>query len=303
MSRFARLITPLLIMTTTTPALATGSDAMDDDSATYVQEVDAWHQDREERLRQPGSWLTLVGLIALSDGTQRLGCGSTAELQIAAECEPWIGDVVTDTTGVRFVAHAAVTHDGQPVEEIQLAADTTGNPTVLECGTISFFLIERHDRPYLRVKDSAVELLTHFPGIDRWPVDPAWRVQAQWVAYEKPQMHLLPDVLGVPTEQMVAGEARFTLAGQECVLFPNEAGDDGLFWVFGDATNGLTSYGGGRFLYSDPPAEDGTVILDFNRAYNPPCVFTPYATCPLPAEGNTLDLEVTAGEQMFGAAH
>ena len=269
----------------------------------YVEEIDTWHADRIDRLTQPGSWLTLIGLISLPEGRSSFGTGEDMDLRVEAEGPPHIGDVVVEAEAVRFIAVAEVTRDDAPVGEIELAPDTTGAPTVLETGSISFYLILRHGQPYLRVKDSAAPLLAEFAGIARWPVDEAWRIDARWIDYDEPVTRELPDVLGVAEEAQVTGEARFTVAGTEYALFPNSVGDDWMFFVFGDATNGVESYGAGRFLYTGLPDEDGRLVLDFNRSYNPPCVFTPYATCPLPADDNVLDLEIPAGEKMFGEMH
>jgi uncharacterized protein (DUF1684 family) len=271
--------------------------------AGYVSEIDEWHAGRIERLKQPGSWLTLIGLIALPEGRSSFGTGEDADLRVDADVSAHIGDVIVESSEVRFVAVAAVTHDGDPVDEIRLAADVSGDPTILEVGSVSFYLIIRHERPYLRVKDSAAPLLSGFQGIDRWPVDEEWRVEAQWVEYDTPQVRQFPDVLGVAAEAEVSGEARFTMGGNEYTLYPNSIGDDWMYFVYGDATNGMESYGAGRFLYTDLPDADGKLVIDFNRSYNPPCVFTPFATCPLPADDNVLELEVTAGEKMFGDMH
>jgi uncharacterized protein (DUF1684 family) len=272
-------------------------------ASEYTDEVDAWHAGRIERLRQPDGWLSLVGLISLPEGRSSFGTAEGMDLRLDAPGPAHIGDVVVDGTTVRFTAAADVTHDDAAVEEMELAADVTGDPTILSTGSLSFYLILRHDRPYFRVRDAEAPLLAEFDGIERWPVDEAWRIRARWVEYDEPQIRHFPDVLGVAEPAEVEGEARFTVGGTEYALFPNSASDTGMFFVFGDATNGLETYGGGRFLYTAPPAEDGTIVLDFNRSYNPPCVFTPYATCPLPADGNFLDLEITAGEKMFGEAH
>lgn len=289
----------LFLVALTVPTTAPGGSG----EAEHVAAVETWHAGRVERLRQPDGWLSLVGLVALPEGRSSFGTGAEADLRLDATGPELIGEVAVDGTRVEFTAVAEVTHGGEPVGTLELAPDLGGDPTVLRTGSLSFYLILRHDRPYLRVRDAQAPLLEHFEGIERWPVDPDWRITARWVQYDTPRVCQFPDVLGVATEAEVPGEARFTVDGEEYVLFPNSVGEESMFWVFGDATNGLSTYGGGRFLYGDPPTADGTVVLDFNRAYNPPCVFTPYATCPLPADGNVLDLEVPAGEKMWGEAH
>ncbi|RKZ14878.1 DUF1684 domain-containing protein [bacterium] len=292
----AFLILLLIFICAAAPGLAT-------EQADYVAGVDEWHAGRIERLHRSDGWLTLVGLIALPEGRSSFGCGEAVDLRISANAAAHIGDLVIDGKQVRFIAAAQVTLGGEAIGEIELAADNTGEPTVLHSGSVSFYLIRRHGRPYLRVKDASAELLQTFEGIDRWPVDESWKVVATWELYKTPQKRSFPNVLGQATETEVAGEARFTHDGQEFALYPNSTSDDSWFWVFGDATNGMESYGAGRFLYTDGPDTNGHIVLDFNRSYNPPCVFTPFATCPLPSEGNNLDLRITAGEKMFGTSH
>lgn len=269
----------------------------------YADEIDNWHAGRIDRLKQPGSWLTLVGLIALPEGRSSLGTGEGMDLRIEAEGPTHIGDLIVNGMNVEFVAVSEVSLGDEAVQSIALASDITGSPTILDCGTLSFYLIERHERPYLRVKDSNSPLLQEFAGIERWPVDESWQIEAQWVEYETPKKRLFPDVLGAAEETDSPGEVHFAVNGTEYVLYPAGIGEDYMFWVFGDATNGIESYGAGRFLYTDAPDDEGRLILDFNRSYNPPCVFTPFATCPLPAVGNTVDLEITAGEKMFAGSH
>lgn len=290
-----KFVIPIILLALALPAPACADD--------YTDGIDAWHAGRIERLQQPGSWLTLVGLFALPEGRSTIGTSTEADLHLDTAGPPHIGDIVLTGLTAMFIANAPSTHEGEPVYETELAADTTGAPTVIETGSISFYLIVRHGRPYLRVKDANAPLRMHFEGIERWPVDESWRIEARWVEYDEPQVRVFPDVLGVAEEAEVTGEARFTIDGTDYVLYPNSVGDDWMYWVFGDTTNGIETYGGGRFYYSDLPDEEGRLILDFNRCYNPPCVFTPYATCPLPADDNVLDLEITAGEKMWGAAH
>ena len=290
-----RLFSLLVLLTLAAPVTAADTD--------YASGIDEWHAGRIERLKRPGSWLALVGLMALPEGRSSLGTGEDMDLRIEAEGPAHIGDLVVEGLDVEFISVADVSHGNETVQSVALASDLTGDPTVLECASLSFYLIERNERPYLRVRDANAPLLQDFAGIERWPVDEAWRVDAQWIEYETPKKRLFPDVLGNAVEEDSPGEARFTVNGIEYALFPTSIYEESLFFVFGDATNGNESYGAGRFLYTDLPDEDGHLILDFNRGYNPPCVFTPFATCPLPPAGNMIDLEITAGEKMFGLTH
>lgn len=270
----------------------------------HVTEIDQWHQGRVERLQRPTGWLSLVGLHQLSTGNNRIGSADDVSILLPAKAPEHVGDLHVSEGLYRFTARrgAGVTCDDEPVDEIILQHDQMPEPTVLAVGSLRFYVIERGEEAYLRVKDTESELLTEFEGIERWPVDSRWRFEARWEPYDPPKTVYTPDVLGNRNEEACYGAAVFELGGETYRVEPTGDTDSDLFLVFGDETNGMESYGGGRFLYLDPPA-DGRIVVDFNRSYNPPCVFTPFATCPLPRRENRLDLEITAGEKMWGEAH
>ena len=199
--------------------------------------------------------------------------------------------------GVRILS------DGEPITPTALAADTSGEPTLLEYRTLSFYLIERGPRVGVRLKDSDNELLRTFPGMENFPISPRWRLEARFVPYREPKTVQVPNIIGDTFEAVVPGEIVFSVGGEELRLEPTGDPAEGFFLVFGDETNAHETYGGGRFLGTDPPDPEGRVIVDFNKAYNPPCVFTPYATCPLPRPENELALRVEAGEKRFALGH
>ena len=200
---------------------------------------------------------------------------------------------------------AGLTVDGRPVAgPIRLASDAAdGDPTVVETGSLLFYVIERGDLVGIRLKDRKSPLLESFEGMEYFPVDPAWRLTARYERFDAPRTLVTPNVLGTTSEEEIEGAVVFEVGGEEVRLLPSGDAEEGFFLVFGDATNGDETYGGGRFLYTDRVAPDGTVVVDFNKAYCPPCVFTPWATCPLPPAENRLALRIEAGEKMFGAAH
>lgn len=272
--------------------------------AAYVAGIDAWHAGRLERLRGDTGWLTLVGLHELDPAiVNTLGSDAAATVRLVDKAPARVGDLACLDGRWTFAADpaAAVTtadSAAAPVTAIAMATDRDGAPTALDCGSLQFFVIEREGAFFLRVKDRESPVLLGFAGIDRYPVDARWRVTARLepgAATVK-----VPNVLGHETEEPSPGTLVFRLGGRECRLTPTGKPGEELFLVFGDPTNGRGTYGGGRFLAAPAPAADGTVELDFNRAYNPPCVFTPYATCPLPGKGNTLKVAVEAGEKVWG---
>ena len=191
--------------------------------------------------------------------------------------------------------------DGVAIEgSIDLRPDIPGPPTIVSVGDLRFHVIERGDKRFLRVKDTRHPRLAGFEGIERFPVEARWRVPARIEPFDPPRGVMVPNVLGQLEESPSPGELVFELAGRECRLTPIGAPGEDLFIIFADRTSGDATYGGGRFLSASAPDSDGRVVLDFNRAVNPPCVFSPFATCPLPPRGNILEVAVTAGEKVWG---
>lgn len=284
----------------------------------WAGEVREWQRERAASLRKPGGWLSLVGLHWLDEGANTFGSDPASDLVFPGEAPPRAGTFHREAGTVRLEAapegrlrRAAGVIDGEldftvtadpvgPPAGRVLAPDTSGDPTVLALGSLRFWVIERGERLGVRVLDLESPALAAFEGLDFFPVDPAWRVEARLERREGATV-AVPNVLGQVEEQPTPGALVFRLPGsdEELRLLPTEAGDGELFLVFADGTNGHETYGGGRFLDTDPPSGDDRVILDFNRAYNPPCAFTPYATCPLPPEENELPARVEAGEKGY----
>ncbi|MGH2463689.1 MAG: DUF1684 domain-containing protein [Candidatus Limnocylindria bacterium] len=270
----------------------------------YLAEVERWDAERDRRLRSPDGWLTLVGLHWLTPGEHELGQHPSNAIRLSGRGAPPLAGhlLVTDDLQVRVRPHheAALTHDGVPISgELPLRADIDGDPTVIELGSLRFHLIRRGARIGLRVRDTEAPALRAFGGVPRFPVDPAWRLVARFEAAEPGQTIAVPDVREDVTEDDFPGWVEFSVDAQPQRLAALEGDEEGSLWlIFADPTNGTTTYAAGRFLYTEPPAADGTVVVDFNLAYNPPCVFSPYATCPLPPSGNRLTVPIAAGEKL-----
>jgi len=263
----------------------------------------AWRQWRLERLTSDTNWLTLIGLDWLQPGDNRLGSAPDCNLALPADKAPARVGVIRFEDGAATLVPApgtGLTADGKPVTEtMPLSTDRSENATFLELGSLNFYLIQRGDRVGLRVRDRQAKLRLEFPGLDYFPPDPEARVVARFTPNPPGTTLPIVDVIGV-TEQMPSpGKLTFSYGGQEfTVTALDDTGDGRLYMIIGDKTNGRDTYGGGRFLYADPP-KDGTTILDFNRAYNPPCAFTPYSTCQLPPRENRLPIRIEAGEKKF----
>ena len=271
----------------------------------YVAAIDAWHAGRIGRLTSETGWLTLVGLHELRPGPNVVGSGPGADVTLPPDGPVRVGRIDVGPEGeLVFTADPGTEvrlwddPTTEPVSTVALATDAGGQPTVLRTGTLAMHVIDRGGRLFLRVKDTRAAALRTFAGIERFPVDPRWRVDAR--LEPGPDTVAMPNVLGQVEQVPSPGTLVFTVGGTACRLVPTGAPGEELFIVFGDRTNGPLTYPGGRFLVADPPAADGTVILDFNKAYNPPCAFSDYATCPLPPAGNVLPVAVTAGEKRWG---
>lgn len=269
------------------------------DAAAHRAEVEAWRRGRYAALRRDTGWLTLAGLDWLRPGANRIGSDPAADVVLRSG--PAIVGVL-DVEPDRVTATGAWLHEGLPVDRLPLVDDRDGRPTLLELGSLRQCVIERGGRRALRTWDLAAALREQFTEIDHWPVDPAWRLTAR-VEPAPDRTIAVPDVFGGGERQASPADLAFDVGGVTHRLQALPGGADGQLWlIFGDATNGHETYGGGRYVYTDPPADDGTTVIDFNHAYNPPCVFTPYATCSLPWPANRLPIRVEAGERMYDAS-
>lgn len=268
----------------------------------HEREVNAWHAARLDRLRADDGWLTLIGLFPLPEGAHTLGAADHADLRLEAAVPPLLGTLTVTGGEVAFTAADGVTvhvaGSDEPAPSV-LASDRDGTPTVLQHATVSFYVIARGDQLFLRVKDAASKVRAGFKGIDRFPVDDRWRITARLQTRNMPATVPMPNVLGQIEELPTPGVLTFDRDGFRHHLIAIGKPDEPLLIVFGDLTSGSQTYGGGRFVYTEPPTADGTVVIDFNRAYNPPCAFTPYATCLQPLPENRLPLAVTAGEKVW----
>ena len=277
-----------------------------EDRESYIQQVEQWRSERENRLRDPYGWLTLVGLHWLQQGDNSFGSGAANHVALPPGKTPGHAGLFVvdgDRVTVKVAPGVPVMHKGQPVATMALKTDAQGEPTLLQLGSLRFHVIERGERLGVRVKDRESAVLRNFTGIDYYAIDPRWRFEARFEPYDPPKELRIPNILGTIDTEPSPGAVVFEAEGMAYRLDAVGAGD-ALFIIFGDDTNGSGTYGGGRFLYADLPTETGRVVLDFNKAYNPPCVFTPYSTCPLPPRQNKLPFAVHAGEKAYArAAH
>lgn len=274
-------------------------------SAAYRAEIEGWRDGRVERLTADNGWLTLAGLHPLVQGEQTLGSDPASDVVLPSSAPPRVGTLRIDgrRATIEIRPGVAVTVDGEPLAGGELVTDATGDPTILELGPVSFFVIERGEELFLRVRDRDHPDRARFAGIDSFPIDEAWRFDARFVPYEPVKQIPVANILGIVSDEPSWGAVVFERGGSTYSIDAlAEPGDEELFLIFADETSGKETYGAGRYLYVDAPDEDGRVDLDFNRAYNPPCAFTEFATCPLPPRQNRLPLRIEAGEKTYKAA-
>jgi uncharacterized protein len=277
------------------------------DSATYAEATRAWRVLRLDAIAGVDGWSTVAGLHWLDGARYTVGSGRTNDIVLPASHAPRSVGVFTrrDST-ITFVAAkgGAVRADSVAVDSMIMRSDAGGAPTVLHTGSVTLRVIRRGGRLALRVKDSAYVLRTDFKGLTYYPLDTALLVYAKLVPHATPRTLRIMNVLGQAEEYRSPGVLQFSVAGVAHTLTAAiEPGDDKLFIIFRDATSRDSTYPAGRFMYASPANSAGYTLLDFNRAYNPPCAFTPFATCPLPPSENVLRIPLRAGELRYAGPH
>lgn len=296
---FVGLITILTLCSCKTENLETKG------SPEYIEEIKKWDEKRIERLKAPDGWLNLVGRTWLKPGVNKFGSAKDNDVIIESDKVPdYMGEFIfIDSTVIMKVYDGVqVLLNGNPVKEVIMIDDQKKDMTVFESGSIRWNLIIRGDKYGIRFRDTESPLVKEFKGIDRYPINEDWKLIARFEQYNPPKKIYVPNVLGQIEEELSPGAVVFEKDGKQFKIDAIDSGER-LFLIIADKTSGEETYGGGRFMYVDKPDSSGKIILDFNKAYNPPCVFTKYATCPLPPEQNYLDLKITSGEKNYGKGH
>ena len=274
---------------------------------SYEQVIEQWRASRVERLKQPQGWLSLVGLHWIEPGTHRIGRADDNDIVLMTGPEH-LGTLRFEAGKVWFAPaeNAGATIGDAPVAtEVELHADSSATPNVLgfDQGEATAQVIERGGRFGLRVRDARARTRAEFAGIENYAIDRGWRFDARFEPHPAGSTIEIANVIGQLEPMANPGRVVFERDGQTYQLEAVDEGDGSLFLIFADRTNGKHTYGAGRFLYADA-AVDGRTVVDFNKAYNPPCAFNAYSTCPLPPSENRLDLAVTPGEKKYtGPTH
>lgn len=264
----------------------------------YLKEIQDWDKRRVERLSEENGWLNLAGLFWLNKGENKFGSAKDNNIIFPSGPDN-IGVLILkdSVVTVKINSEVDVTHNGNSVTKMTLLDDLSGDPTILQTGSIRWYVIKRTKGIGIRLRDLNADLVKNFKGIERFPVNKDWKIEASFDPYDPPKIILIPDIIGTVDEELCLGAVVFIKDGKEYRIDAIDSGQR-LFLIFADQTSGVETYGAGRFMYVDKPDSAGKIILDFNKAYNPPCVFTKFATCPLPPKDNYLKLRIEAGEKM-----
>ena len=275
-------------------------------TSTYFAEVEAWNSDRIDALKQPNGWLNLEGLFWFKKGVNSFGSASTNDLVYDNAAFPkHLGDFIYEDGKVYWkdgITDKIIINDG----DLVLANAGTLNLLTAPEGKYTsqwkdfvWIVIQREDKVGVRFRNLKAKTLLEFKGIERFPVDAKWRIKAKVIPQDQNPLMIM-NVLGQNTAQKHGGQLVFDIEGKTYRLDAIDEGGVRLFVTFADATSGKTTYGSGRFIELDKPDTDGYTYIDFNKAYNPPCAFTEFATCPLPPPQNRLSIAIPAGEKKYG---
>ena len=269
----------------------------------YAAAVARARIERVEQLKQVDGYLALTASGWLQPGANSVGSAADNRFEVPG-APAHLGTLQLAADGqvsLHLAETRGITVDGQSAAAVNVlrtqGSDGKQQPTRVGFGSSYLYVIENGTQRGLRAKNNAAPLRTHFPGFDYFPIDPSWRIEADWVPFPTPHMLKIAYVTGTESDTPIAGKAVFRRDGHTWELLPIDE-DGRLFFVFSDRTAGKLTYGGARFLYAAAP-KNGKVLLDFNLAENPPCAITPHVVCPLAPPENRLKLPVTAGEMKF----
>ena len=275
------------------------------DRAAYEASIMEWRDGRIAALKSPFGYLSQVGLFWIDEGRWSIGSDADSDIVLPAKAPGRVGEFQVSTDGVRFIVEdgVEVLYEDAPVRELMMPPDVSGENVMVQHGSIAWSVVERGGKLAVRVRDFEHPWLESFGPIPYFDIDPAYRVEAVLHPYAEPREIVVDTVIeGLQQFPVAAGTVTFVVDGVEYELEPQLAGER-LFFIFGDQTNRDATYGAGRYLYADMPGDDGRFILDFNKAYSPPCAFNDFSTCPVASPRNRLPIRVEAGEKFDEALH
>ena len=263
----------------------------------YQVEIAAWRQKLDESLQRENGWLALAGLFWLNEGDNAFGSDPENAVVVPGNVAAHLGvfRLTADTITLHTTLAANVRINGEKIETATLLPDTSETPTLVTVGLVTMVVKQLEGLYAIRLWDNGRPERYTFSGRHWYPIQESYRLTAIFTPYETPEVVTLSRSVGADFESQPIGYVNFTLGGQDLCFTALQEGSSGLFLPFRDATNGQKTYKAGRYLRTEVP-QNGRVILDFNKAYHPPCFFTPYATCTLPPSQNWLEMAIEAGE-------
>lgn len=276
------------------------------DVVSYKAEIEQWRQKRMEDLKSENSWLNLAGLYWLKEGVSTFGSDESNDIVFPKDKIPGKAGLFILKNGIvtmTSLPEVEITANEKPIKtSVIFHPDSSGQPK-LAYGSLQWFVINREDQYGIRLRDIESAAVKEFHGIERYETDPDFRTEAILEISSVVKKIDITNVLGQTTPQDSPGTLVFMINGKEYRLDALEVEDE-LFVLFSDLTNEQETYPSGRYVYAEMPGLDGKTILDFNKAHNPPCAFTPFATCPLPPPQNRLPIAIKAGEKNYkGYSH
>ncbi len=275
------------------------------DNDAYLAELAAWKTQRVENLQGPEGFLNLVGLFWMRQDAATFGSSSDSDFVLPGHAPAMLGSFQKENDQIRMLVQdgVEVLHGGTPIRSIVRHDDLSGDPLVLPHGSLAWTVIRRDDKFAVRVRDFEHPAIDAFQPIDYFPVDLTLRVPAVLELFDEPkQMRVDTVITGLDYRPMSPGKLKFEIGGEPFELEAYQSGER-LFLVFGDTTTGRETYPAGRFLYAAMPDDSGVTLLDFNKAYNPPCAFNEFATCPVASPQNRLKTRILAGEKFDPTMH
>jgi uncharacterized protein (DUF1684 family) len=282
-------------------AVLLGSAAAAPPAKDFLRMENEWRAKRQNSLTKPDGWLAVAGLFWVHDGVLSIGSDPQSDVVLPAGAPRRLGKLHVEKGVVALEAlpGTGATMNGKPFTRAVIRPDIDENPGSVQIGSLLLTVIRRMDRTGIRMRDPNAATRRNFTGCKWFPALEKWRIRAKWVAYPSPKKIRITNILGMTDEEPSPGYAEFAVNGRTVRLEPIADDTGALSFMFKDATSGKMTYAQGRFLDTDKP-KDGAVILDFNQAYNPPCAFIAFATCPLPPKQNTLPVAIEAGEKNHG---
>ncbi|MBA4312161.1 MAG: hypothetical protein C0417_05985 [Chlorobiaceae bacterium] len=273
--------------------------------ASYQKEITDWQIKRTEGLQKENGWLTLCGLFWLNEGENKFGTDSSNTIIFPTDRSPaYAGSIFLEEGQLRFKCAKGVSIicNDSAESEMKIRSDESGKatPTIMKLGSLNFHIIKRGDRLGVRVKDNDNPARINFKGLNYFPIELKWRVESKFEPYNPPKIIPIVNVLNQVNNDTCPGAIVFKIDGKEYRLDALREGKE-FFIIFHDETAGKETYGMGRYLYAQLPDSANIVVIDFNKAYNPPCAFTEFATCPLPPKQNYLPIRIEAGEKNYAS--